>query len=92
MANRSPQTGVAIIEWLVATPMCMIVGLGALQWALVLQARHGLDYAVEQGARYAAVEYGRGEAINKGLAKGLQPFWLSQPKRQFALSQRSDRR
>ncbi len=74
---RASQSGVAMLEWLVATPLCMIVGLGALQWALVLQARHGLDYAVEQGARYAAVQYGRGEAINKGLAKGLQPFWLS---------------
>ncbi|MGC1441905.1 MAG: TadE family protein [Burkholderiaceae bacterium] len=74
---RQPtQAGAALLEWLVAIPIVLLVGMGALQWALVLQAKHAVDFAAEQAVRYAVRDYGRGEAINAGLAAGLQPFWL----------------
>ena len=74
--GRYRTTGAAVIEWLVAIPVVLLVGLGVTQWALVFQARQALHYAAGQAVRYAVREHGYGRAVNAGLASGLSPFWL----------------
>lgn len=80
-ADKPPGTrrqagGAAVIEWLVAVPVVLLVGLGVTQWALVIQARQALHYAAGQAVRHAVRDHGYGAAINAGLASGLSPFWL----------------
>ena len=53
--------------------------MGAIQWALVIQAKQALHYAAAQGVRHAVREHGYGQAVNEGLARGFAPFWLLTP-------------
>jgi hypothetical protein len=65
----------SMIETLIAVPILLIVGLGALQFALVLQARHALNFALIEAARAGSVDHADPLAIRNGLARGLLP-WL----------------
>ena len=69
------QRGVSMIETLIALPILLIVGLGALQFALILQARHALNFALIEAARAGSVEHAEPTAIRTGMARGLLP-WL----------------
>ena len=69
------QRGVSMIETLIALPILLIVGLGALQFALILQARHALNFALIEAARAGSVEHADPTAIRTGMARGLLP-WL----------------
>ncbi|MEZ5652437.1 MAG: TadE/TadG family type IV pilus assembly protein [Burkholderiaceae bacterium] len=74
-ASRRPGGGQALVEWLVAAPVLLIVGLGALQVALVVHARLAVAHAAHQAIREAITDHGRNDAVGAGLARGLQPFW-----------------
>ncbi|MFM1987635.1 MAG: hypothetical protein RJA99_592 [Pseudomonadota bacterium] len=67
--------GVSAIETLIALPVLLLAGGGALQFALVLQARHALNHAVNEAARAGSVGHADPDAIHAGLARGLLP-WL----------------
>ncbi|MEZ5741308.1 MAG: TadE/TadG family type IV pilus assembly protein [Burkholderiaceae bacterium] len=67
--------GSALVEWLVALPVLLLVGLGVLQLALVLQMRGVLEYATQLAVRQAALAHGHGHAIEAGLLDGLRPAW-----------------
>jgi hypothetical protein len=77
LPDRLPhrQTGMSMIETLIALPILLIVGLGALQFALILQARHALNFALIEAARAGSVDHADPLAIRNGLARGLLP-WL----------------
>lgn len=63
------------METLLAAPIVLLLGLGALQWALLLHARTALEYALFDAARAGSVAHARPDAIEAGLARGLLPFW-----------------
>lgn len=67
--------GMSLLETLIALPILLMFGLGALQAALVLQARHALNFALLEAARSGSVEHASPEAVRAGLARGLLP-WL----------------
>lgn len=69
VARRS--RGAAAIEWLVTAPALFFVGLGILQWALVLHARATLEHAAFHGARAGATAHADPDAIVRGMAVGL---------------------
>lgn len=69
------QHGIAAIEALVAVPVLLFVGLGALQWGLVHQARLALNLALHEAGRAGSVAHADDGAIRDGLARGLLP-WL----------------
>jgi len=71
------QFGIGSVEFMVAVPVLLLVGLLIWQWALVLQARQVVDFAVREGARYGAVGHAEAEAIEQGLASGLAPLWVN---------------
>jgi len=68
--------GTAFVETLVAVPIVLLLGLGALQWALLLHARTAVEYALLEAARAGSVDRARPDAIEAGLARGLMPFWF----------------
>ena len=69
--------GAALIEWLVAAPVVLLLGAMLLQWALLLHARHALDFALQQAVRAAVLDHGSTLSARQGLAAGLAPFWLA---------------
>lgn len=71
------QSGIGSAEFLVAVPVLLLIGLLIWQWALVLQARQIVDFAVREAARYGAVGHAEPEAIEQGLVSGLVPLWVS---------------
>jgi hypothetical protein len=73
--GRRAHRGLAAVETLLALPLLLLVGGGALQFALVYQARQALGYALTEAARSGSVAYADPEAIDDGLARGLLP-WL----------------
>ncbi len=64
-----------MLEWLVAVPVVLLLGLGVLQWALIWQARHALEFAALRAAQVAATAHGEAGAVRSGLADGLGPLW-----------------
>ncbi len=75
MSPARRQRGIAAIESLLAVPVLLMVGLGAVQFALVYQARHALGVALHEAARAGSVAHAAPEAIRDGLARGMLP-WL----------------
>ncbi len=74
--TRLTTRGTAFVETLVAVPIVLLLGLGALQWALLLHARTAVEYALLEAARAGSVAQARPDAIEAGLARGLMPFWF----------------
>ena len=72
---RRRLSGIAAIETLLATPAVLLLGLTAVQFALVFHARHAIEFAAQEAARTGSVAHASGEAIERGLARGLAP-WL----------------
>ena len=67
--------GISMIESLIALPLLFIVGLGAVQFALVMHARQALNFALIEAARAGSVGHAEAGAIRSGLSRGLVP-WL----------------
>lgn len=72
---RRRQRASALVESLLAAPIVLLLGLGALQWALVFHARGALEYALFEAARAGSVAHAEPDAIEEGLARGLLAFW-----------------
>ncbi len=73
--SRARQRASALVESLLAAPIVLLLGLGALQWALLLHARSALEYALLEAARAGSVAHAQPQAIEEGLARGLLAFW-----------------
>ncbi len=67
--------GISMIESLIALPLLFIVGLGAVQFALLMHARQALNFALIEAARAGSVGHAEAGAIRSGLSRGLVP-WL----------------
>jgi TadE-like protein len=67
--------GSAAIEWLVAAPILLLLGLSTLQWGLLFFARNAVEFALTQAAREGAQGYAQVDRMESGLARGLIPFW-----------------
>lgn len=68
--------GTAMVETLLAAPLVMLLGLGALQWALLMHARTAVEYGLLEATRAGSVAQARPAAIEAGLARGLMPYWF----------------
>ncbi len=73
--RRPASRGATLVEALIALPIVLLLGLGALQWILLFHARTALEYALVEAARAGSVAQARPGAIEDGLARGLMPFW-----------------
>ena len=75
MRQSSRSRGISMVESLIALPLLFIVGLGAVQFALVMHARQALNFALIEAARAGSVGHAEAGAIRSGLSRGLVP-WL----------------
>ena len=73
--SGSRSRGISMVESLIALPLLFIVGLGAVQFALVMHARQALNFALIEAARAGSVGHAEANAIRSGLSRGLVP-WL----------------
>lgn len=67
--------GHALIEWLIAVPVVLLIGFSILQWALIWQARHALEYGAQGAALSGATSHGGKQAIEQGFGAAMGPFW-----------------
>jgi len=74
-ASRSRMAGSGTVEWLLAAPFVLLLGLGTLQWGLLFNARQALDYALQQATRAGAVSAASAASIERGLAHGMLPYF-----------------
>jgi TadE-like protein len=74
MGTKIHQRGVSMFETVLAIPILLFLGLAALQWMLVFQARYALTSAVQDAARAGSVGFAQEQAIVMGLARGLVPY------------------
>lgn len=72
--SRRGAGGASGVELLLALPVVLLLGLGIVQFAMVYQAKHALDHALNQAARRGALEHAATEAILQGLGAGLVPY------------------
>ncbi len=74
---HAPQCGAGAVEFLVAVPVMLLLGLLIWQWALVMQSRAIVDFAAREAARSGALGHAAPEAIEQGIISGLTPLWVS---------------
>lgn len=72
---RRLQRGTSIVETVIALPILLVVILGAIQFALIYEAKATLNHASLQAARVGAVRNADPEAIRRGLASGLTALY-----------------
>lgn len=75
--SRARNRGAGGVEFLVALPVMLMLGLLIWQWGLVMQARAVIDYAAREAARSGALGHALPEAIERGMTSGLAPLWVS---------------
>jgi hypothetical protein len=74
--SRRSGRGVSSVETLLALPILLFVGLGAIQLALVYRAQHALTFALTEAARAGSLSHADPGAVREGLARGLLPWML----------------
>jgi hypothetical protein len=74
MGMSKRQLGVSMFETILAIPILLFLGLGALQWTLIFQARYSLTTALQDAARAGSVGFAQEQAIQSGFARGLVPY------------------
>jgi hypothetical protein len=69
------QRGQSMTEFIIITPVLLILVFGALQFALIFQAKTTLNYATFEAARAGALNNANLSAIENGLARGLAALY-----------------
>ena len=70
------QSGASMTEFVIITPVALLLMLSILQFALVYMAKSTLNNAVFMAARQGAAQNASLSAIQGSLARGLIPFHL----------------
>lgn len=73
------ERGQAIVEYIIIFPVLLLLVLGALQFALIYQAKFTLNYAAFMGARQGALKNGSMTSIKDGVAAGMTPLFMRPP-------------
>jgi len=68
--------GQAMVEFLILIPVLLLLVLGAMQVALIYQAKSTLNYAVFMGARQGALKNASLTSIKDGVAAGMTPLFM----------------
>lgn len=73
---RLRQRGQSIVEYIIIFPVLLILILGAIQFALIYQAKFTLNYAAFMGARQGALKNANMTSIKDGVASGMTPLFM----------------
>jgi len=76
--GRTPRlsSGQTIVEYLILFPVLLILIMGAIQVALIYQAKFTLNYATFMGARQGALKNANLNSIKDGVAAGMTPLFM----------------
>lgn len=74
--SRRRQRGASMTEFIIISPIALLMMLGILQIGLVYMAKLTLNNATFQAARHGANVNANLSEINNSLAKGLIPFYI----------------
>ena len=69
--------GQAMVEFLIVTPVFILLIFGTVQVALIYSAKTTLNYATFQAARIGALNNATYTGIRKGLTRGLAPLFTT---------------
>lgn len=72
---KPKQLGSSMVEFIIVTPMLMLMGLGIMQFGLIYHAKSVLNYATFEAARAGAVHNGQIEVMRKELGYRLAPVY-----------------
>jgi len=72
---RRHRSGQAMAEFLVITPVFILLIFGSIQLALIFSAKTTLNYATFQAARIGALNNATYSGIRQGLIRGLAPLY-----------------
>lgn len=73
--RRARAGGAGLVEWLVAVPVLLMLGLFVAQVAELMVARRVVAHALDEAARAGATGHAGREAIARGFAHGMAPWW-----------------
>ena len=68
--------GQAIVEYIIIFPVLLILIMGAIQIALIYQAKFTLNYATFLGARQGSLKNANLTSIKDGVAAGMTPLFM----------------
>lgn len=74
MITRNSQKGASLAEFIVVTPMVILLGMLGVQYTLMYNAKSNLTYAGYEAARAGAIHHADPQKIQEGLLKGLLPY------------------
>lgn len=70
--NRQNQrSGQAMVEFIIVTPLLLLLLFGAFQFALIYQAKTALNYATFEAARFGAVSNARMTEMENAFARAM---------------------
>ena len=69
------QTGQSMTEFLVVTPVMLLLILSAIQFILIYQTKSTLNYAIFEAARAGSLNKASRESIENGFTRGLAPLF-----------------
>ncbi len=76
---RRAHRGQAMVEYLIVFPLLVMLALGAVQFALLYQAKSTLNHATFMAARHGAVKNAKDTSIKDALAAGMTPLFTFSP-------------
>jgi hypothetical protein len=74
-ANLKTPCGQAMVELLIILPVLLLLLLGAIQFALIYQAKITLNYAAYEGVRAGTLNHASLNEVRKGFSRGLAPLY-----------------
>jgi hypothetical protein len=72
---RRSHTGSAIVEAVIALPIILLVGLSAVQWAFLHEARAVATHAAFMATRAGSLEHASVTSIRRAFAQALLPLY-----------------
>jgi hypothetical protein len=69
------QSGQSMVEFMIITPVMLLLVFGALQFALMYHAKTALNYAAFEAARAGALSNAQTAIIENAFARGMAPIY-----------------
>lgn len=74
-ATSKAQRGVAMVEFAIAGPILILLGLGSVQYGLLYNAKNVINHASFMGARAGSMSNARIDAVRTAYVRGLIPLY-----------------
>ncbi len=73
--SQNPESGQALVEFVIVVPVLLLLILGAVQFALLYHAKTTLNYAAFEGVRAGSLNHATYASVKSGFARGMAPLY-----------------